>query len=125
MAVDAPTDEAFDEALGLVLRIGVIVAALVVLVGAVVFLARHGGEAPQYHVFAGEPGDLRSIRGIIGDVRAQSGRGIIQLGLLLLIATPVARVVFSVVGFLRQRDWPYVSITLVVLLLLAYSLLTG
>ena len=53
------------------------------------------------------------------------GRGLIQLGLLLLIATPIARVVFSVAGFARQRDWLYVAITLIVLTLLGYSLLAG
>ena len=50
------------------------------------------------------------------------GRGIIQLGLLLLIATPVARVVFSVIGFVRQRDFVYVVLTLIVLAVLLYSL---
>jgi uncharacterized membrane protein len=48
--------------------------------------------------------------------------GLIQLGLLLLIATPVARVVFSVAGFAIERDWMYVVITLLVLLTLLYSL---
>jgi len=48
--------------------------------------------------------------------------GIIQLGLLLLIATPVARVAFSVVAFAAERDWLYVAITLIVLAILIYSL---
>ena len=61
----------------------------------------------------------------MSDARSLSGRGLIQLGLLFLIATPIARVVFSVVGFLRQRDWTYVGITLVVLALLSYSLASG
>jgi len=51
-----------------------------------------------------------------------SSAGIIQLGLLLLIATPVARVVFSIVVFALQRDWLYVGITLAVLAVLAYGL---
>jgi uncharacterized membrane protein len=44
------------------------------------------------------------------------------LGLLLLIATPVARVAFSVIGFALEKDWMYVVITLIVLALLIYSL---
>jgi uncharacterized membrane protein len=48
--------------------------------------------------------------------------GLIQFGLLLLIATPAARVVFSVAGFAIERDWMYVAITLLVLLTLLYSL---
>ena len=52
-------------------------------------------------------------------------RGLIQFGLLLLIATPVARVAFSVFGFTQERDWVYVVITLIVLALLVYSLSGG
>ena len=69
--------------------------------------------------------NLQSVPGILSDVRAVSGRGIIQLGLLLLIATPVFRVIFAVIGFARQRDWLYVGIASVVLLLLTVSLLGG
>ena len=116
------TDRAFDTLLGHVLRAGVILAATVVVGGGVVYLMRHGYELPEYRVFRGEPGDLRTVGGILSDARSLSGRGLIQLGLLLLIATPVARVVFSVVGFLRQRNWMYVTITLLVLTLLGYTL---
>ena len=45
------------------------------------------------------------------------------MGLLLLIATPVARVAFSVAAFAEQRDRLYVVVTSIVLLLLIYSLL--
>jgi uncharacterized membrane protein len=50
--------------------------------------------------------------------------GLIQFGLILLIATPVARVVFSVLGFALERDWMYVLITILVLGLLIYTLLS-
>lgn len=119
------SDAAFDTLLGRVLRAGVVLSASVVSVGAVIYLARHAGETAAYHVFRGEPTDLRTIGGIVGDAASMSGRGIVQLGLLLLIATPIARVVFSVVGFFRQRDWLYVTITAIVLALLLYSLLTA
>lgn len=116
-------DKAFDVLLGHVLRFGTVFSGLIVFAGAVVYLARHGAAAPELHVFRGEPADLSSIRGVIEDVRQGSGRGIIQLGVLALIATPVVRVLFSVVEFVRERDWTYVAITLVVLGLLSYSLL--
>jgi uncharacterized membrane protein len=119
------TDKEFDALLGKVLRTGVLLAAAVVLCGGVAYLLRHGHDVPDYHVFRGEPIDLRSVSGIVSDARSLSGRGSIQLGLLLLIATPIARVVFSVIGFLKQRNWMYVAITLVVLMLLAYSLTHG
>jgi uncharacterized membrane protein len=54
-----------------------------------------------------------------------SGRGIIQFGLLLLIATPVMRVAFAVVAFMIQRDRIYVGVTLIVLSVLLFSLAGG
>jgi len=116
------TDERVDRALGNLLRTGVLLATVIVFCGAVVFLARHGHETPAYGVFRGEPEDLRSVVGIVRAAARASGRGLVQLGLLLLVATPVARVVFSVGAFLAQRDRAFVLITLVVLSLLLYSL---
>lgn len=121
----AVSDRDFDALLAHVLRAGVLLAAAVVLCGGAVFLARHGLERPAYHAFHGEPGDLRSVSGILADAAALRGRGLVQLGLLLLVATPIARVVFSIVGFLRQRDWLYVAITGVVLALLLYGLVSS
>jgi uncharacterized membrane protein len=115
-------DRRVEEIIGDLLRAGVIIAALVVLLGGIVYLIRHGAEAPEYRVFLGEPANLRGISGIIADARALSGRGIIQLGILLLMATPVARVVFSVAAFALQRDRTYVVITLIVLAMLCFSL---
>jgi uncharacterized membrane protein len=118
------TDERFETLLGNLLRAGVVLATTVVLAGAVSFLARHGSEPPGYHVFHGEPSDLRSVGGILGDVLDLRARGFIQFGLLLLIATPIARVVLSAVAFAIQRDRRYVVFTLIVLAVLCYSLLT-
>ena len=120
-----PRDDAFDALLASVLRIGVLVAAIFVACGGAVFLVRHGLERPAYDVFKGEPPEFRSVHGIADAALHFSGRGIIQAGLLLLIATPIARVLFSVIGFVRQRDWLYVAITLLVLTLLGYILAAG
>ena len=109
--------------MGALLRTGVIVAAMLVLAGGIVYLTRHQGTVPDYHTFRGEPAELRTIPGILRQALAGSGRGLIQAGLLLLIATPIARVAFSVLAFLYQRDWIYVVLTLIVLGLLVYSLL--
>ena len=116
------SDDKIETMMGNLLRTGVAVAAAIVLIGGFLYLLRHGTSQPGYHMFRGEPADLRSPRGIVGDALSFRGRGIIQLGLLLLIATPVARVAFSVFAFARQRDWFYVVVTLIVLSLLIYSL---
>ncbi len=107
---------------GNLLRAGVILAFTVVAVGGVLYLVRYGAAQPQQGVFRGEPADLRSVGGILRNALGLSRRGIIQLGVLLLIATPVARVVFSIVAFLEQRDGKYVVVTLIVLAGLLYSL---
>jgi uncharacterized membrane protein len=117
------TDRRMDVVIGNLLRAGVLISALVVMVGGVLYLARNGGSPTDYRVFRGEPSDLRSVGGILRDAVALNGRGIIQLGLLLLIATPVARVAFSVFGFAEERDRLYVVIASIVLLVLAYSLI--
>ena len=111
--------------LGYALHVGVITAAVVVLLGGIIYLVRHGAASPHYDVFRGEPSDLRSVTGIFLDVFSLSGRGVIQLGLLLLIATPVVRVFLSLLAFLRQHDWTYVLVSLIVLSLLLYSLFWG
>ncbi len=119
------TDQYVEELIGNLLRVGVTLAAAVVLFGGSVYLARHGRAAPQYHVFMGEPTDLRTMSGIVKDALAFRGRGLIQLGLLLLIATPIARVAFSVAAFAVQRDRLYLVVTLIVLAVLMYSLMGG
>jgi len=107
---------------GVLLRTGVILAAAVVLVGAVLYLSRHGNEIPNYATFHGEPESLKSPADVFQGVMHLSARAIIQFGLLLLIATPVARVLFSAIAFVLERDGMYVGITLFVLAVLLLSL---
>jgi uncharacterized membrane protein len=121
----APATEKMDSVVGNLLRIGVSISGTVVFAGGLIYLFRHGGEMPAYHVFRGEPADLRTLRGIMQDTGALRGRGIIQLGLLLLVATPVARVAYLVYAFSRQGDRLYSVIALIVLLLLICGLVTG
>ena len=116
------TDRKVEDLVGNLLRAGVFLSALIVFVGAVVYLARHGGELADYRVFHGEPNQLRTIPGVLQEAFSFQGRGIIQLGLLLLIATPVARVVLSIVGFAAERDRMYVGFGTIVLIILMYSL---
>jgi uncharacterized membrane protein len=118
-------DRRIEVILGNLLRIGVLVSAAVVLLGASIYLSRHAHEPADYRVFRGEPSEYRTIRGVIQSVIVGRGRGqgLIQLGLLLLIATPIARVAFSVAGFAIERDRLYVAFTLIVLAILLYSFL--
>jgi uncharacterized membrane protein len=115
-------DDAIERLLARLLQGGVLVATVLVVAGGIVFLAHQGGAAPSYSRFAGEPAELSSVFGIVRSALRSDGRGLIQLGLLVLVATPVLRVAGSLVAFVVLRDRTYVVLTSVVLLLLASSL---
>jgi uncharacterized membrane protein len=116
-------DRRMEVILGNLLRAGVLLSAAVVLAGACVYLTRHAHERADYRIFRGEPSEFRTIPGVIQSVIHGRGRGLIQLGLLILIATPIARVAFSIAGFTIERDRMYVVFTVIVLLVLLFSLL--
>jgi uncharacterized membrane protein len=116
-------DQKIELAVGNLLRAGVLLAGFVVFCGGCIYLARHWSAPADYHNFRGEPSDYRTVPGIIREALSRRGRGLIQFGLLLLIATPIARVAFSVWGFAVERDRMYMVFTLVVLAILLFSLL--
>ena len=110
------TDEGMDQIIGNLLRTGVVIAAAVVAAGGVWYLAVQGEMTADYrHFHAGTRG-LRSLAPLT------TPQLVILIGLLILIATPVARVVFSLVAFALERDRVYMGITGVVLTVLVYSL---
>jgi uncharacterized membrane protein len=119
------TDIQVERSISVLLISGVMLAAAVVLLGGILYLAHQGGEHPDYHVFHGVPADLRSPVMVVRNAFAGRPDAIIQLGLLLLILTPVARVLFSIFAFLSERDYMYVVLTVIVLAVLLYSLLEG
>ena len=120
-----PTDEEMDRIISNVLRAGVSIAGLVVFSGAIVYLLGQARSHPNFSVFRGEPADLRSVSGVLGDLAHWNPRSWMEFGILLLIATPIARVIFCVFAFGAQRDWTYVAISVIVLAILLYSLWGG
>jgi uncharacterized membrane protein len=117
-----PTDHDLDLSVAAMLRFGVTLAAFVVFAGGLLSLRQPWSMTPDYtHFHAGDEA-LRSIFGIIRGVLHLDSQSIIQIGLVVLIATPVARVVMCVIGFARQRSALYVVISLIVLAILVYSL---
>jgi uncharacterized membrane protein len=113
-----------EQMFGNLLRAGVIASAVVVLLGGGLYLARHAGERVDYHTFREErvPPELRHPAGIVEGCLQGQSQAVIAAGLLLLVATPIARVVFSVYLFVRHRDVIYVTVTLIVLTVLLFSL---
>jgi uncharacterized membrane protein len=126
-------DQRLEVAIGMLLRIGVIAAAVLVAVGGVLALRHPGMPVPSYATFhapaehapASQNTALHSIAGVFRQLHDGSGASIIALGLLVLIATPIARVIFAVIGFARERDMLYTVVSLVVLAILVFSLVHG
>jgi uncharacterized membrane protein len=111
--------------IGSLLRWGVLLSMAVVILGGIIYIYRHGQTTIDYATFTGEPYFTRNIKAMMIAVFAFKGRAIIQLGILLLIATPIARVLFSAIGFVLEKDYLYVGITLVVLAIIIVSMLGG
>jgi uncharacterized membrane protein len=116
-------DSDMEIVMGNLLRIGVLLSALVVAAGGIVFLVRHGNEQQHYRFFESEPRRLRNIGDIWKTAFQGRGQSLIQLGLLILIATPVARIIFSIIGYFLEKDYLYVLITVIVLCIIFFSLL--
>jgi uncharacterized membrane protein len=120
------SDERVEDVISKLLRIGVIASALIVFSGGILHLILDGRQpAPDLHDFHKEPEKMRNPVRILREAQSLHELGLIMLGLLLLIATPVARVIFSVAAFALQRDSLYVFFTLLVLSVLMYSLFSG
>lgn len=114
--------------IGKILRWGVYISLFVALIGGIIFLYHHGGETTQMQNQSFVEKDnnvLELLRQTLNGVGSTHESPIIELGILLLIATPLARVVFSLFAFYLERDKMYVFITLIVLFIIFASILTG
>lgn len=115
-------DERLESIMGNLLRSGVLLAAAVVALGGILYLIAHHRDRVDYSQFRSEPAQLKTVPGIVQQTAALQSTGIIQLGLLLLIATPILRVACAVFGFALERDLLYTFVSLIVLGVLFYSL---
>jgi uncharacterized membrane protein len=104
---------------------GVLVAAGVLLLGGVIYLPQHGGNAVGDHIFRGEPGALRHPLAIARGALEVHPTAVIQLGVLLLLLNPILRIVLSLFGYARLKDRTYVVVCLILLAVLGFSLLGG
>ncbi len=117
------TDEKLESLIGILLRVGVLTAAAIVGISGALFVAAHHAERPSYSRFQVEAEDLRKIGGILRASMHLQSDAMIQLGLLLLIATPVFRVALAAVGFYLEGDRLYVGVSVIVLTILLLSLI--
>jgi uncharacterized membrane protein len=108
------------------LRIGVFTSAAVALLGGIVYLSTHN-VIPDYraHNFTGAGKQFRNIPDILHGAMTLNGPSIIQLAVIILIATPIFRIAFSVFAFAIERDKMYVIITLIVLSVILFGIFSG
>ena len=111
--------------MGRLLQVGVLIAATVVLLGGVMYLFAHAGELSDYRVFRARPVGLRHPKALLHGIAAGDASAIIQCGILLLVATPICRVIFAVIAFILERDRLYIAVSLVVLAVLLFGMLRG
>lgn len=100
------------------LRIGVVLSAVTVLVGLLMFLSSGS---------SGYPGSSypTTVKEIAKGLLQLKPYGVIMAGLLILIATPIFRVAVSVIVFFKEKDYLYVKITALVLIILIFSFILG
>ncbi|WDF54264.1 DUF1634 domain-containing protein [Mucilaginibacter sp. KACC 22063] len=119
-------DQDIEQLIGIQLRAGVVTASIIVLIGGILYLIQSGGSLlPSYAHFGGEKAELTSFSAIWQAVIHFRAKGIITLGVVILMATPLLRIMFSLVGFAIEKDRMYVLITLFVLMVMAFSIFGG
>jgi uncharacterized membrane protein len=116
-------DAQMEAIMGRLLQTGVLLAATVVLAGGVMYLFEHAGAYPNYRVFTAEPIALRHPAALLRGIARGDASAILRLGILLLVATPICRVIFAVIAFTLERDRLYVAISVTVLAVLLYGML--
>ncbi|WP_281234089.1 DUF1634 domain-containing protein [Flavobacterium gelatinilyticum] len=116
----------FQTIIGNLLRYGVWISLSVAFIGGIVYLMHHGQEIEDYSVFKEND---RNIFEVISTVinGAIDGRGeyLIFFGIILLFLTPVLRVLLSLFSFTIEKDYLYVVITLIVILIIITSISFG
>lgn len=112
--------------IAVVLRYGVIAAFVIVTIGsALMFLEGGTGFAPlgtAEVLFGSRDTSLIGLGPLAQSLAAGKPYAIIDLGLIVLLATPVARVAISVLLFAEERRRAFVAITAAVLAILVLSM---
>lgn len=116
-----PSKASLNLMLSLILRIGLFLAIITVFYGAILLLWKHGNDRVDYHIFDSQPTDLKIPYNIFIEALTGDALAIIQLGIMILIATPIVRVVSCLVLFAAERDLLYVILSAVVLGILLYA----
>ncbi|GAA3976850.1 DUF1634 domain-containing protein [Mucilaginibacter dorajii] len=119
-------DQDIEQLIGLQLRYGVITASVIVLLGGLIYLYQSGSSGmPSYHTFIGTKAGFTTANEIITGLKTINAKSVIQLGVIVLIATPILRIAFSLIGFILEKDRLYIGITFIVLSVMMISIFGG
>jgi uncharacterized membrane protein len=122
----AGEDRKVEILIGFSVRLLVLAAASIAGMGGILYLHRLSPQAiPSYGVFESEPATLRGVTEVVKYALTFDARGLMQLGILFLIAIPVIRVIIFAASFAMRRDWLYCIITGIVCAILLFSLIGG
>lgn len=120
------SDKNFQFIIGNLLRYGIWSSLSTAATGGFLYLFRHGQERIHYENFAEKDLDIFEVfSGIYHGVLDGKAQSIIYLGIVMLFLTPVMRIVFSLISFIIEKDYTYVGITLVVMIIIATSVYLG
>lgn len=119
------TDIDLNRSVGNLLRLGVILSVITSLVG-FIKLFTEGFKMPRKYNLLNMGDSSEKVWSSFWDTLCKGeGMAIIQLGILLLILTPLVRIVFALIGYLKEKDYIYVTVSIIVLTIMIVSFLTG
>jgi Predicted membrane protein len=119
------TDVDLNRSVGNLLRLGVILSVTTSLIG-FIKLFLEGFKMPKDYSFLNMGTSSEKVWGQFWNSLCKGeGMAIIQLGILLLIFTPLMRIIFALIGYLKEKDYTYVIISSIVLVIMIISFVTG
>jgi uncharacterized membrane protein len=110
---------------GRIVQAIVFIAAIITGAGGIAYLVSSGNHIHSYSKFNEIAPFLKSINGIIKCALSFNSEAVMQLGVLVLIAIPLIRVIVFLISFIKERDWIYVAVSAIVMGVLLYSIGAG
>lgn len=116
----------FQQLIGNLLRYGVWTSLSVAFLGGIIYLLHHGNQPINYSQFIeNDLSIFQVVTSVLEGISTFQGESIIFLGIILLFLTPVLRVILSLFSFLLEKDYLYVGITMIVILIIGMSVWLG
>ncbi|KAA5537389.1 DUF1634 domain-containing protein [Taibaiella lutea] len=116
-------DKDLQSFIGNLLRVGVLTAMTIVVIGIVLYMFQYGHETIHYSTFKAE--NAFKFADFYQRLMSGNSSAIMELGVIVLIVIPIARVLFTMIGFWLEKDRMYTIIAFIVLCIIAYSLFFG